>query len=201
MGYKMEYSSGLTSKSFWYPESKKTAKIILDGLNRKEIIEMAINNNIYQVESKLRAKKIANALYTRLNSLSHSILEYVVNSDIHTSKILVLISIMKTDRLLFEFMFEVFRSNIILGNYSLKDRDFNIFFQDKKAQSEIIDNWADSTIQRLKWSYITIISNAGLIRTDSNKREIILPFFDYNVKKNLFNNNMAHYVFAITGEE
>ena len=54
---------------------------------------------------------------------------------------------MKTDRLFFEFMYEVFRNKIILGDYSFKDRDINIFFQDKKSQSEIVDNWADSTVQ------------------------------------------------------
>lgn len=72
---------------------------MLDGLNRKEIVELAISDNIYQVESEYRSKTIANSIYTRLISLPEDILEAIVNSDITTSKILVLISIMKTDRL------------------------------------------------------------------------------------------------------
>ena len=57
---------------------------------------------------------------------------------------------MKTDRLFFEFMYEVFRNKIILGDYSLNDRDINIFFQDKKSQSEIVNNWIDSTVKEIK---------------------------------------------------
>ena len=107
----MKYSAGLVSKSYWYLETKKTAQYLLDGLNRKEILNLVIKNNLYQVESEYRSKRMTNAIYTRLNSLPKVVLEAIVNSDIATSKILVLISIMKTDLLFFEFMYEVFRKN------------------------------------------------------------------------------------------
>ncbi len=197
----MEYSTGLTSTSYWYLESKKTSKYMLDGLNREKILELAIKENIYQVESKSQTKKIVNRTYRRLNSLPEIILKDVTNSDMATSKILVLISIMKTDRLFFEFMYEVFRNNIILGDYSLKNRDINIFFQDKKSKSETIDNWAESTIKRLKSDYIRMITDAGLLKVDSNKREIVIPFLDYKVKQHLLDNDMASYVYAVTGEK
>ena len=31
----MKYSAGMISKSYWYLESKKTAKYMLDGLSKK----------------------------------------------------------------------------------------------------------------------------------------------------------------------
>lgn len=197
----MKYSAGLVSKSFWYLESKKTAKYMLKGLNREEIRDLAIKDNIYQVESDYRAKNLANAIYTRLNSLPEIILEDLVNSDITTSKILVLISIMKTDRLFFEFMHEVFRNNIILGDFSLKDRDINVFFDEKKAQSEIVDKWTDRTVKNLKSRYLTVLNFAGLIRTESDKKKIIVPYIDFRVKQHLLDNDMGPYVYAITGEK
>lgn len=197
----MKYSAGLVSKSFWYLESKKTAKYILDGLNRQKFVELAIKDNLYQVNSEYRSKTMANAIYTRLNSLSKTLLQAIVNSDVATSKILVLISIMKTDRLFFEFMYEVFRNKIILGDYSIKNRDINIFFQDKKVQSEIIDKWVESTIKRLKSDYIRLISDSGLLRRESNKREIIVPLLNYNVRKILLDNDMAPYLYSVTGEK
>ena len=198
----MRYSAGLISKSFWYLESKKTAKCMLSGLNRKEIRELAIKNNIYQVESEYRAKRMVNAIYTRLSSLPEIILQDVVESDVATSKVLVLISIMKTDRLFFEFMHEVFRNNIILGNYSIEDRDMNIFFEEKKSQSEKVNKWVESTIRRLKSEYIKMIKDAGLLKVNSaDKREIMVPLLDYRVKQRLMDNNMAPYVHALTGEK
>ncbi|SCG85426.1 putative protein [Methanobacterium congolense] len=197
----MKYSAGLISKSFWYLESKKTARYMLDGLTREEIRDLAIKDNIYQVESEYRAKNLANAIYTRLNSLPEIILKDVVDSDVATSKVLVLISIMKTDRLFFEFMHEVFRNNIILGDLTIKDRDLNLFFQEKKVQSEIVDKWVDKTIKKLKSRYLTVLGYAGVIRTNTDKREIIVPFIDYKIKQKLIDNNMAPYLYAITGEK
>lgn len=197
----MKYSAGLVSKSFWYLESKKTARYMLDGLTREEIRELAIKDNIYQVESEYRAKNLANAIYTRLNSLPEILLRDVFDSDVATSKVLVLISIMKTDRLFFEFMHEVFRNNIILGDLTIKDRDLNLFFQEKKAQSEIVDKWVDKTIKKLKSRYLTVLGYAGVIRTNTDKREIIVPFIDYKIKQKLIDNNMAPYLYAITGEK
>ena len=56
----MKYSAGLVKKTFWYLESKKTAKYMYDGLKRKNVIDLVIKENIYQVESTARAKEIAN---------------------------------------------------------------------------------------------------------------------------------------------
>jgi len=195
----MKYSAGLISKSYWYLESKKTTKYMLDGLSRKEIVELAISDNIYQVESEYRSKRVANAIYTRLNSLPEVILEALVNSDLTTSKILVLISIMKTDRLFFEFMHEVFRNKIITQELSIKERDLNIFFDEKKIQSEIIDKWVYTTIRSLKSGYLKMITESGLYNYESKR--IIPPILDYKVKQLLLNNDLAPYLNAITGEK
>lgn len=116
----MRYSAGIVSSSFWLIETKTTAKYILDGLSRKEIIDLSLNENIYQVSSERRARRMINTLYKRLRDFPKEILQYFINADVNSSKLLVLISILKNDRLFFEFMYEVFRQHIILGNYTLK---------------------------------------------------------------------------------
>jgi len=195
----MKYSAGMISKSYWYLESKKTAQYMLEGLSRKEIVELAINDNLYQVDSEYRSKTIANAIYTRLDSLPKPLLEAIIKSDIATSKILVLISIMRTDRLFFEYMYEVFRNKIILGEYKLKDRDFNIFFDGKKIQSDVVNSWVYTTIRRLKSEYLKMLIESGIFNQDS--REIIVPLLDYKIKEILLKNDMAHYLYAVTGEK
>lgn len=174
---------------------------MLDGFKRKEIQKLAVEDNIYQVQSESQSLKIANSVYTRLSSLPEPVLEDIVNSNLPTSKILILISIMKTDNLFFEFMYEVFRNKIILGDYTLKNRDLNIFFEEKKSQSEIISNWAESTIKRLIRGYVGILHQSGLLTIDSSERLIQFPFIDFRVKQHLYDNDLAPYVNSITGEK
>lgn len=196
----MKYSSSLMKKPFSYLETKKTAKYVLNNLKREEIIKIAIEENIYQLNSENRIKEIGNACIFRLNSLPKIIIEDIINTDISTSKILVLISIMKTDKLFFEFMHEVFKNKIILGDLIITDKDLNIFFDDKALQSEIIVNWKESTIKRLKRDYIKLLSHAGLISLNGGLKKIIIPFIDLKVEKDLINNNLSTFLNGITGE-
>ena len=136
----MKYSAGLASTSFWFIESKKIAELILEGKSKKEIMEIAIEENIFQVETNTRIKQIVNGVYKRLNSFPKEVLECFINVDVNSAKVFVLISILKNDKLFFEFMHEVFREHILIGDLTLKNRDFDIFMDNKSFQSEIIEN-------------------------------------------------------------
>lgn len=196
----MKYSAGIVSASFWLLETKTTAEYMLDGLSKSKILELSLNENIYQVDSERRAKDIANVTYRRLKDFPEKLLEFFVNADVNSSKIIVLISILKNDKLLFEFMYEIFRERIILGNYTLKKSDFEIFFKNKSQQSEIIENWAEKTIKKLSSRYRIFLSEAGLLEKDDKDYKIILPFLDFRLRELLVENDFEPYVKAICGE-
>ena len=197
----MKYSAGLASTSFWFIESKKIAEFILEGYSKKEIMEMALNENIFQVERDSRIKEIVNSVYRRLSSFSEDILECFIRIDVNSSKVFVLISILNDDKLFFEFMHEVFREHILLGDFTLKNRDFDIFFDNKSYQSESIENWTDETISRLKRGYRNMLSEAGVLDTSKKEKVIIIPFVDLKLQQLLVDNNFGPYLYAITGEK
>lgn len=188
------------SYSFWFLETKTTAKYILEGLSKEELVELALNDNIYQVNTERRAKEMANYLYRRLKDFPEELLQYFVNTDLNSAKLFVLISILKTDKLFFEFMYEVFREHIILGDYTLKQADFNIFFKNKSTQSEIIEKWVETTINKVMGVYKLFLKEAGLLEYNGDQYKIILPFIDFRLKNLLIENNLEPYFKAISGE-
>ena len=197
----MNYSAGLVSTSFWFIESKKIAEFILEGYSKKEIMEMAIEENIFQVETNNRIKEIVNGVYRRLNSFPEEILECFIRIDVNSAKIFVLISILNNDKLFFEFMHEVFKEHILLGDMALKDRDFDIFFDNKSYQSDIVEKWTDETVARLKRGYRNMLSEAGVLDTSNKEKVIIVPFVDLKLQQLLIDNNFGPYLFTITGEK
>lgn len=197
----MKYSAGLVSTSFWFIESKKIAELILEGYSKEEILSTALEDNIFQVESERRIRDITNTVYRRLNSFPEEVLEYFVRVDVNSAKVFVLISILKNDRLFFEFMYEVFREHIILGDLTLKNKDYEIFFDNKAYQSDNVSEWVDETRSRLKRSYNTMLSETGVLDTSSNERVILLPFIDLKFKDILIEHDLGTYLYAITGEE
>lgn len=197
----MKYSASLVSTSFWFIESKKIAELILEGYSKNKIMEMAMEENIFQVETERRIKDITNVVYRRLKSFPEEVLEYFVRVDVNSAKVFVLISILKSDKLFFEFMYEVFREHIILGDLTLKNKDFEMFFDNKAYQSDIVSEWVEETIGRLKRGYTNMLSEAGVLDTSGKENVILLPFVDLKFKDILIKNNLGTYLYAITGEE
>ena len=197
----LKYSAGLASTSFWFIESKKIAEFILEGYSKKEIMEIALKDNLFKVETNTRTKEIVNGVYKRLSSFPEDVLYYFINVDVNSARIFVLISILNNDKLFFEFMYEVFREHILLGNLTLKNRDFDIFFDNKSYQSEIIEKWTDDTIARLKRGYRNMLSEAGVLDTSKKDNIITIPFIDLKLQQLLLDNNFGPYLFAITGEK
>jgi len=197
----LKYNTSLTNSSFWFLESKKVAELILEDYSKNEILNVALKDNIFQVDSENRIKKITNNVYKRLNVFPNDVLEYFGRVDVNSAKVFVLISILKSDKLFFEFMYEVFREHIVLGDLTLKNKDFDMFFDNKSYQSDIISSWSEETIERLKRSYITMLSEAGLLNTSNVEKEIKLPFVDLKFKDILLENDFGPYIYSITGEK
>lgn len=95
----MEYSAGMVSDLFWLSETRKTAELLITGKTLKEIQLLAQDENIYQVKSEDRVRRITNETIKRLQSLPNVLVDRIADGDIASAKILILICIMKTDLL------------------------------------------------------------------------------------------------------
>lgn len=195
----MGYSAGIMTHAFWFFETKTTAEYLLEGISKKELLDLSLNENIYQVDSERRAHEVVNICWRRLDSFSDELLDYLTKCDQESAKILVFISILTDDELYFEFMNEVFRQHIILGNYTIKNSDLDIFFRNKSNQSEIIENWKDTTLKRVKANFKQFLIESDLLEREGDDYRIILPFIDYRLKELLNQNNFAPYLNVITG--
>jgi hypothetical protein len=200
MTEKLEYKSTIKSRPFLFKETKKAAYLISKGFKDFEIKDKARNDNIFQVDTEARRSEIASSVLRRLKVLDDFLIEKVVNGEMGTSKQIVIYAIMKTDRLFFEFIYEVFREKILLRDFTLQDKDFNIFFDRKKEQSERVASWTDYTFYKLKQVYIRILFEAGFIKGQKKEREIVKPIIEEDVVQYLKEIGDTKYLNALIGE-
>ncbi|MHA0855673.1 DUF1819 family protein [Paenibacillus sp. CMAA1364] len=196
----MEYSAGTVSTLFWLLETRKTANLMVEGISKDEIKRLAYEENLYQVNADARKRRIFGVVVKRLGAMPDCLVNQIATADIATVKLLVLISILKTDLLFFDFLHEVHRHAIILGENLITNRAIHSFFDEKKAQSEIVSRWSDSSIKNLKQCYTKMLFEAGVLSDASTERKIIIPSVDYKLRKVLEDNNLKAYLNAITGE-
>jgi hypothetical protein len=196
---KNDYSAGMVSKPFWFIEFKKVMILLDKGLEYDEIKRISLEENLFGVPKIYRAKEIYNTIIRRTKSLDIKAINLFCSTDLSSSKALALLAVMKTDRLFFEFMYEVYREKIILGDDILDESDINIYMKNKQSQSEKVASWEDCTIKKLVNSYFNFLSDSGFILMDGKVNRITPPILDNQVEQHLLEHGMKNYLQAITG--
>lgn len=194
----MKYSAGMVSQVFAFVETKRLADLITKGMSKEEAWQYVESENLFQLTNPTRLKRTFNYVWNRIQSLPEEVTKLLPVLDTENAKILVLISIMKTDLLFFEFVYEIYRGKIILGEKTIENRDLNIFFDEKASQSELVAGWSESGVQKLKNCYIKNLVDAGLL-TDTKTRTIRPALINYKIEDILKKNDMAVYVNAVLG--
>ena len=194
-----EYSAGTVKLSFWFAEFRKVIELLNGGKTLPEIKQMNIQENIFSAPTQVRANQIFNTISTRINSLNPSFYTVFEKSDIYNQKLIALIAVMEVDSLFFDFVYEVYRENLLLGANELSDSDIGIFFKHKQLQSEKVAKWKDYTLKRLGACYKTMLTEAGLLDRVAGSRNIVKPIIDKAVEECMQTNGMEIMLRALTG--
>lgn len=179
-----EYSAGCVKHSFWFLEFKKFVQLLSEGKTYSEIKILNIEENLFGVSSKERAKGMYSVVSARIKALDESFIPIFLEADIASQKQFVLAAVMAHNTLFFDFVYEVVREKMIIGSNELLDSDYRTFFKNKQEQSEKVAKFTDATIKRLIASYKSYLYEAGLLDDNLRQatRKINKPILDINVK-------------------
>lgn len=197
---KKRYSASAVKVSFWFAEFRKVMQMLDRGYSMSEIRELNLRENIFSASTPLRAKQIFQTVFGRVLALDADISALFLSSDLATQKLIALVAAMAYDELFFDFVYEVVREKMIMGNDQLTDSDIRVFFKEKQEQDESVARWTDATFVRLAKCYKTMLYEAGIINKDVGARIIIPPIVDPQLQGWLEDHGMTRYANALTGE-
>ncbi len=171
----LEYSASLTGDPLLYFEMRETAALILEGLSEDKIKEKIYAENIFQYDTKNRIYRRIASLKTRLSLLDEYLLNMLVNGMSETGKIITLWTIYKTNRLFYEFIEEVVKEKLLIGQ-GLEDMDVSLFFQRKAEEDDKVAAWQEGTVKKLKSVIKKILLETDILRRDKTlQRKILHP--------------------------
>lgn len=197
---KKRYSASAVKVSFWFAEFRKVMQMLGRGYGMSEIKERNLRENIFSASTPLRAKQIFQTVSGRVLALDADICALFLSSDLATQKLIALVAAMAYDELFFDFVYEVVREKMIMGNDQLMDSDIRVFFKEKQEQDERVARWTDATFVRLAKCYKTMLYEAGVINKDVGARKINPPIVDPQLQGWLEDHGMTRYAKALTGE-
>ena len=194
-----KYSAGLMSQSFWFLEFKKVVKLRQEGMAFDDIKKKCVEENLFGAAREYRALRMAGYIINRVKAMDETLVDLFCNSDLATQKLINLVTILRTDRLFFEFVYEIYREKVILGVDTMEEADVNVFFTRKETQSELIAGWKDSTKRHLRSCYLNFMTDANLLTVMNKKKMITPPILDIALERYLQSIGEEVMVKALTG--
>lgn len=181
MKTELKYSSQIKDMGLLEKEMKIACQEYQNTKDLGIIVQKSISDNIFMVNTERRRKELAYKIILRMSALDDFLIEEIANAPYNTVALVALYALMKTERIVFEFMNEVIKDKIELMNYRLTDIELNQFILCKAQQSEIVARWKDSNKIHVKSALRKIVTDAGIIRDLGSVLMIMPPILDKKI--------------------
>ena len=138
-------------------------------------------------------------IFRRLKVMDKEMLEEFVCSDIETSKYILLYAIMKTDRLVRDFVIEVYKDKLYMRKEYIEKFDIDNWYEEKCILSETLRERTESTSAKLKQVIMKILQDSGLVIKEKDRFKIVRPLLKEKYISMLDKNGDMEYAKAIGG--
>lgn len=178
----------INSENFWQMEMIQTAINISDKKidNLRDYIK---NEKIIDYTSESNLNKKAGGIAKRINSLDIFLIKELANGDVVTSKFLILYSIIKTERIMYDFLNELIFSNHFKLKMYITKNEIDDFISNKILQVPEISKWTEATVKRMKSKIVEFFIQGGYLIKEKNDYTIATPNINPKVKKYILENN------------
>ena len=196
----LKYSAGAVSKGFWFQGFKKYNDLLNKGFTDEEIKIKQNEENILMAPSEAYGIKMINEVSKRTQALPKEIRDMFLRLPVSDQKILNVLGLMMTDRLFFEFMYEVYREKAIIGNLEFDNSDIRVFLNNKAEQSERVLNFTSQTKKRLAGAYRTYLKEASLLIEEKGLSILRKPILDINLEEEMKKKDLRPFLRVFLGE-
>ena len=183
-----KYNGSLTREQFLFHEMRITSKLLSNGLSNEEAISRIVSDNLFQYPTERQIKNIAQVCINRFNSLAdNTLISAVATQSSDVAKQICLYSMMKYNRLVWDFMITVVGNKFKQQDLSFSKIDVNAFFMRLQEQDDNVSTWAESTMKMIKQVLVRILVENNYL--DNTKSDHLNPVLIYSILENSIRNN------------
>ena len=191
-----KYTSNIKNMPFLFLEMKRTAILLSEGKTHEEIRALSVNQNVYQLDKEQRKRELPAKMLARLSTINEALVGVIANGQADEAKVVAFFAMMKADRLLFEYMYEVVADKYNIGQRVVTERDFEDFIDRKIQNSETVAGWKKDNLIRVRNAIKSTLIGAGLAKINGNNIELLPPIVDRDFYR-LFDDEDKSYMKAI----
>lgn len=178
MARELKYTSSIKDMPFMFSEMRRTAQLLVEGISGDAIVELSIQNNIYQLEREKRRRDVPLRMIKRLSTLNAPLIAVVAGGSDKDARLITFLALIKADRLFYEYMREVYVDRFQAGKNEITDKDFIDFIERKSESCDVVSGWTDNNLVRIRNTYRNILCEACLAKRNGDALLIQKPFAD-----------------------
>ena len=168
------YSAVMTREQFLFHETRITAKLLDEGLEKDEIIKKIFSENLFQYPTEKSVRRMVLACLRRLEALSdQTLIASIAAESSDVAKQICLYAMMRQYRLVWDFMLTVIGEKYRKLDVSFSKMDLHGFFLRLQEQDDWVAAWSDQTIAKLRQVLTKILVENRYL--DSIKAERLNP--------------------------
>lgn len=194
-----EYTATLTGSPYLFNECRIIAKYLLDGSDPSELRKRNIEENLIQYKTVSSISRVNSPIFNRLEQFNKEQLDFFVNGDIQQAKYLLVYAIMKSDRIVKEFVREVYYDKLLMQDIKLEKYEIIKWFNTKYQVSEFLRNRSESTKYKLQQVLLQIMTSSGLLKKDGDDYLMNRPLLSNELINILKNSDDYEYAKSIGG--
>lgn len=190
----MTYSGSLTREQFLFKEAQIVARLLLEDIPEEQISEKIYNDNLFQYPTERMIKNIVSVCLKRIGFLENkNLVQLLAYGNYESAKQVHFYSLIKKERLLREFMFQVIADKYLNKDFSFSKAEVRIFLQRLQEQDDNVASWSDLTMQKINQVIMKILAEVGYLDNirSTKLNEVLL---DYELERGIIDNGDTIYL-------
>ncbi|MDD4419075.1 MAG: DUF1819 family protein [Bacteroides graminisolvens] len=144
------------------------------------------NNNLLQKDKRQTSTRQFSLVKFRLEQLSKQQIKMLCSESMPDKKIMVILSIIKSHPLVFDFIAETIRSKYFAFDYKLTYADYNAFINEKQAEHPELNSITEGTGKKIRQMVFKILEQTELIdsvKSGTIKKPYVSPQLEQVIVK------------------
>ncbi len=194
-----KYSTALTGEPFLFNETRTIARFIVEGEDINALRKRNLTDNLIMHKKASSLKRASSPIFRRLSTMSSATTVAFAEGDIESAKILLLIAIAKTDRLVRDFLLYTYADKLAIKVEKIDKADIERYFEAVYIDEPLLRDRSEETKAKLKQQLMKIVAEAGLVKKHTTGFLVTRPNITNKLANLLVADGDSEYIKALGG--
>ncbi len=194
-----KYTSALTGELFLFNETRILARYLLQGEDINLLRKRNLSQNLIMHKGVGSLKRSSAPIFRRLSMMSPAALQAFADGDIESARLILLVTAAKSDRLIRDFVLNVYADKIALKTNIISKSDIERFFESVYDIAPSLRDRSESTKRNLKQKLMKIVTEAGLVKKQGQAFLVTRPIITNKLANLLVADGDSEYIKALGG--